>query len=45
MLLLAVVMAMAACSSTASTPILSDADRCARFGGFWMGGWCRVDGG
>jgi hypothetical protein len=44
-LLLAVLVLATACSSTAPTPILSDAERCLRFGGFWMAeGWCRVDG-
>jgi hypothetical protein len=45
LLLLFLLVMTTACSSTTSAPIMSDAERCVLFGGFWMeGGWCRVDG-
>jgi hypothetical protein len=45
MLLLAVITGAAACSAAAySGPILSDAERCARFGGSWYDNQCRAGG-
>jgi hypothetical protein len=40
--LLATLIAFAACATTSSAPALSDAERCARFGGYWTAwGVCR----
>ena len=41
MLVLAVLIALAGCSSTSSAPLLTDAERCARFSGTWSAGACR----
>ena len=45
-LVLAALLLATACGT--STPLISDEERCTRFGGFWMqsgSGWCRHDGG
>lgn len=43
---LAALLLATACGT--GTPLISDEERCTRFGGFWMqsgSGWCRHDGG
>jgi hypothetical protein len=34
-LLIAILLTLAACATPSSAPALSDAQRCARFGGYW----------
>jgi len=44
-LVLAALLLATACGT--GTPLISDEERCTRFGGFWMqsgSGWCRYDG-
>jgi hypothetical protein len=42
-LLLAALLLATACGT--GTPLISEEERCTRFGGFWMqAGWCRHDG-
>jgi hypothetical protein len=41
-LLAVAVLALAGCAGTYQGPILSDAERCVRFGGFWMDNQCQV---
>ena len=44
-LLLGALLLATACGT--GTPLISDEERCTRFGGFWMqsgSGWCRHDG-
>jgi hypothetical protein len=40
--LFAVAILMLACACATSTPLLSDAERCARFGGSWAFNSCRA---
>ena len=44
-LVLAALLLATACGT--GTPMISEEERCLRFGGLWMqsGGWCRHDGG
>ena len=43
-LVLAALLLATACGT--STPLISEEERCTRFGGLWMqSGWCRHDGG
>jgi hypothetical protein len=42
-LVLAVVVLFGGCAY--STPLISDQDRCTRFGGLWEAGTCRSPGG
>ena len=37
-----VLCATVACSTTQSAPVLTDAERCARFGGMWSFDTCRA---
>ena len=45
MLLLTALLLASACGT--STPLISEEERCTRFGGHWKAepGWCRYDGG
>jgi hypothetical protein len=38
---LGVLIVLAACATTPSAPLLTDAERCGRFGGHWSNGACR----
>ena len=41
LLAVAVICAAVGCSSTSAAPVLTDAERCARFGGIWSFDSCR----
>ena len=43
-LLALAVLALAACATNSSAPLLTDQERCARFGGIWQLGTCRATG-
>jgi hypothetical protein len=38
----AILVLACACATTTTTPLLSDAERCARFGGSWAFNSCRT---